>query len=190
METLCVRLVYETLCGEEDLWLLMCTFLLRFSCFGATFAQMADPNEADEIVAAGGIVVDRANAAVRVVLIHRPRYDDWSFPKGKAEPRESISETALREVKEETGLTCRIVGELPAVRYSYTSGKGNIKPKVVHYYLMERVGGRLQAPGQEADAAEWCDPGQAAGKLTYQHDRELLQEALRLDLQNRGGSDG
>lgn len=146
--------------------------------------------EADEIVAAGGIVIDRASGPVRVVLIHRPRYDDWSFPKGKAEPGESISETALREVREETGLNCRIVYELPTVRYNYTSGKGHLRPKVVHYYLMERAGGRLQAPGREADAAEWCDAGQAAGKLTYQHDRELLKEALRIDLQNRGGSDG
>jgi 8-oxo-dGTP pyrophosphatase MutT (NUDIX family) len=151
---------------------------------------MADANEAQEIVAAGGIVIDGANGPVRVVLIHRPRYDDWSFPKGKTEPGESISVTALREVREETGLNCRIVYELPTVRYSYTSSKGNLRPKVVHYYLMERIGGRLQAPGQEADAAEWCDAGQAAGKLTYQRDRVLLQEALRLDFQNRGGSDG
>ncbi|MFY9610229.1 MAG: NUDIX hydrolase [Blastocatellia bacterium] len=151
---------------------------------------MADTREAEEIVAAGGIVIERKNGRARVVLIHRPRYDDWSFPKGKAEPGESISETALREVREETGLACRIVHELPTVRYSYTSGKGNLKPKVVHYYLMERTGGRLQAPGHEADAAEWSDAGQAASRLTYQHDRDLLQKALRLDLQNRGGSDG
>lgn len=150
---------------------------------------MSDANEAQEIVAAGGIVLDRASGSVRVLLIHRPRYDDWSFPKGKSEPGESISETALREVKEETGLECRIVYELPTVRYNYTSSRGNLKPKVVHYYLMERVGGRLQAPGQEADAAEWCDPEQAARRLSYEHDRELLKEALRLDLQNRGGSD-
>ena len=103
-------------------------------------------------------------------------------PEGNADPGESIFETALREVKEETGLDCRIVYELPTVRYNYTSGRGNLKPKVVHYYLMERVGGRLQAPGQEADAAEWCDAGQAAVKLTYQHDRELLHETLRLIL--------
>ncbi|HWN97773.1 MAG TPA: NUDIX hydrolase [Blastocatellia bacterium] len=151
---------------------------------------MAVTDEADEILAGGGVVIDSRNEPVRVVLIHRPKYDDWSFPKGKAERGESMPETALREVNEETGLSCRILNKLPTVRYSYKTAKGNLKPKVVHYYLMERERGRLRAPGREADAAEWCDAGAAASKLTYQHDRELLQEALRLDLQNRGGSDG
>jgi len=137
-------------------------------------------DEAEEIVAAGGIVLERRNGNVRVVLIHRPKYGDWSFPKGKAEPGESVTETALREVKEETGLDCRIVQEFGPVRYSYRTTKGNLRPKVVHYFLMEPVGGRLEAPGREADAAEWCDAAEASRKLTYERDRALLQEALRL----------
>jgi 8-oxo-dGTP diphosphatase len=151
---------------------------------------MAFANEVEEIVAAGGIVLERKNTNVRVVLIHRPKYGDWSFPKGKAEPGESVTETALREVKEETGLDCRIVHELGAVRYRYKTGKGGFRPKVVHYFLMQPVGGRLEAPGKEADAAEWCDAAEASRKLTYERDRALLQEALRLELQNRGESDG
>ena len=147
-------------------------------------------DEGDEIVAAGGVVLERRNEKVRVVLVHRPKYDDWSFPKGKAQPGESVTETALREVKEETGLDCRIVQEFGAVRYRYKTSKGNVRPKVVHYFLMEPVGGRLEAPGQEADAAEWCDAGEASRKLTYERDRAFLQEALRLDLQNRGEGDG
>lgn len=145
--------------------------------------------EIEEIIAAGGVVLERTNNQVRVVLIHRPKYDDWSLPKGKAEPGESISQTALREVREETGLECRIVSDLEPVRYSYQTGKGAIVPKVVHYFLMERIGGRLEAPGREADAAEWCDVTEAARRLTYEHDRELLQQALRADLLNRGGTD-
>jgi 8-oxo-dGTP diphosphatase len=137
-------------------------------------------NEAEEIVAAGGVVLERRNEKVRVVLIHRPKYRDWSFPKGKAEPGESVTETALREVKEETGLDCRIVQEFGAVRYKYKTTKGNLRPKVVHYFLMEPVGGRLEAPGREADVAEWCDAAEASRKLTYERDRALLQEALRL----------
>jgi 8-oxo-dGTP pyrophosphatase MutT (NUDIX family) len=165
-------------------------FVLTFSSFGATFGRMAFADEAEEIVAAGGIVLERRNETVRVVLIHRPKYGDWSFPKGKAEPGESVTETALREVSEETGLDCRIVQEIGPVRYRYKTSKGNFRAKVVHYFLMEPVGGRLEAPGQEADAAEWCDAAEASRKLSYERDRALLQEALRLELQNRGESDG
>lgn len=146
--------------------------------------------ETQEIVAAGGVVLERRDNHVRVVLIHRPKYDDWSLPKGKAEPGESITETALREVKEETGLDCRIIRELAQVRYSYRTGKDNLRPKTVHYFLMEPVGGRLEAPGQEADAARWFDVDEASRRLTYERDRKLIQKAVRLDLQNRGGSDG
>jgi 8-oxo-dGTP pyrophosphatase MutT (NUDIX family) len=146
--------------------------------------------EPNEIVAAGGVVLERKNEVGRVVLIHRPKYNDWSFPKGKREPGESIAETALREVKEETGLDCRIVCELEPARYSYRSGKGDVRPKTVHYFMMKPIGGRLEAPGREADAAEWCNEAEALRRLTYEHDRELLHQTLRLDLQNRGGSDG
>jgi len=151
---------------------------------------MALADETKEIVAAGGVVLERRNETAYVVLIHRPKYDDWSWPKGKAEPGESISQTALREVREETGLDCRIVCELEPVRYSYRTGKGAINPKVVHYFLMEPIGGCLEAPGYEADAAEWFDADEAIRRLTYEHDRELLQQALRADLLNRGGTDG
>jgi 8-oxo-dGTP pyrophosphatase MutT (NUDIX family) len=150
---------------------------------------MAFADEADEIVAAGGVVLERRNENVRVVLIHRPKYRDWSFPKGKAEPGESVTETALREVKEETGLDCRIVQEFSPVRYRYKTNRGDFREKVVNYFLMEPVGGRLEAPGQEVDAAEWCDAAEASRKLTYERDRALLHETLRLDPQNRGESD-
>lgn len=143
--------------------------------------------ETKEIIAAGGVVFEQLDDRVRVVLIHRPKYDDWSLPKGKAEPGESIADTALREVKEETGLVCRIVCELEPVRYGYGSGK-NLK--VVYYFLMKPVAGGLEPPGQEADAAQWFDIDEAMGRLTYEHDRELLQKAVRLDLGKRGGSDG
>ncbi|HYV04064.1 MAG TPA: NUDIX hydrolase [Blastocatellia bacterium] len=163
----------------SDAWFYSWFFLLPLFFFRATFAQMMLAPELNEIVAAGGVVLERTNETVRVVLIHRPKYDDWSLPKGKSEPGESISQTALREVKEETGLDCKIVSELEPVRYSYRTGKGTIVPKVVHYFLMEPMGGRLEAPGQEADAAEWCDVTEALRRLTHQHDRELVQKAVR-----------
>jgi 8-oxo-dGTP diphosphatase len=128
-----------------------------------------------ENLAAGGLVIDRRIPAPRVLLVHRPRYDDWSFPKGKLEDGETVEEAALREVTEETGLVCRIVRELAVIRYDYrTRNKGPLKPKSVHYFLMERLSGEIQVPGEEVDLAEWLDFDQAARKLTYAQDRKLL----------------
>jgi 8-oxo-dGTP pyrophosphatase MutT (NUDIX family) len=141
-----------------------------------TFAAMS---ETDEVVAAGGVVLDAKGAASPLVLlVHRPKYDDWSFPKGKLDPGETIEQAALREVREETGLDCRIMRGLPRVRYSYRSRGGQVRPKVVHYFLMEPVAGRISANVHEIDAVEWCEVGDARSRLTYGHDKELLEAAL------------
>src|SRR6187455_817196 len=85
-----------------------------------------------EVRAAGGIVRRRVDGHVLTVLVHRPRYDDWTFPKGKLLEGESFEEAALREVLEETGLECRIDAELPPLRYPDQNGR----PKVVRYWSM------------------------------------------------------
>jgi 8-oxo-dGTP diphosphatase len=132
-------------------------------------------SEKDEIVAAGGVVVDTKNAdSPLVLLVHRPKYDDWSFPKGKLDAGETIIQAALREVKEETGLDCRIVQNLSQIRYSYQNRSGHDKPKVVHYFLMEPVAGSITVNIHEIDAAEWCEVDEALGRLSYEHDIKLL----------------
>ena len=129
----------------------------------------------NDILAAGGIVIDESSDSRRVLLVHRPRYDDWSFPKGKLDPGETIEEAALREVKEETGLTCRIVRKLAVRRYRYrTRHKGRLKPKAVHYFLMERLNRRIKVPGDEVDLAVWVEFDEASRKLTYEQDKNLL----------------
>ena len=111
----------------------------------------------------------------RVLLVHRPRYDDWSFPKGKLDAGESVEQAALREVKEETGLKCRIVRELAVTSYRYrTRNKGRLKPKSVHYFLMEPLSRRIKVPVDEVDRAEWLEIDEAAKRLTYAQDRKLL----------------
>ena len=106
-------------------------------------------------------------------MIHRPRYDDWTFPKGKREQGESDEECALREVREETGLVCALGEELPST--SYRDGRG--RPKVVRYWRLAVVGGALE-PASEADEARWVTPDEAAALLTYDRDRALLAEVV------------
>lgn len=131
---------------------------------------------ADNMLAAGGIIIDESTDSPRVLLVHRPRYDDWSFPKGKLDPGETVEEAALREVKEETGLKCRIIRKLAVAHYHYrTRHKGRLKPKAVHYFLMERLSRRIKVPGDEVNLAEWFELDQASQKLTYAQDKELLE---------------
>jgi len=129
----------------------------------------------EDILAAGGIVVDDKLGVRRVLLVHRPRYDDWSFPKGKLDPGETVEQAALREVNEETGLECHILRELAVTQYRYrTRNKGRLKPKSVHYFLMEPLNRVIKAPVEEVDLAEWLEIEEARKRLTYIQDRKLL----------------
>ena len=119
----------------------------------------------DVVRASGGLVLRDGN--VRVV--HRPRYDDWSFPKGKAEAGESDEDCAVREVEEETGLRCSLGRELPST--TYTDPKG--RPKVVRYWIMEVVGGELSFE-HEVDEAKWVSVDEAASLLSYPRDVDVL----------------
>ena len=128
-----------------------------------------------EILAAGGVVVDTKTARPRVLLVHRPRYDDWSFPKGKLDTAETVEDAALREVLEETGIQCKIVRKIEILRYSYQTSKGRRRPKVVHYFLMDALTDEIRVPGAEVDRAEWLDFETASRMLSYDRDRELLK---------------
>lgn len=110
-----------------------------------------------------------------VLLVHRPRYSDWTFPKGKCSSGESDEACALREVHEETGLRCSLEVELPET--SYLDDRG--RPKRVRWWRMRVEGGEL-AFLHEVDAAEWLGAEEAARRLTYDRDQGLLEAALRL----------
>jgi 8-oxo-dGTP diphosphatase len=132
-----------------------------------------DP-EAAEVKAGGGVVWRRGDdGAVVIAAVHRPKYDDWSLPKGKLDPGESWQEAAVREVEEEIGLRCRVGRELPPV--SYTDPKG--RSKAVRYWLMEPESGTFAAD-HEIDDARWVTLEEAERLLSYAHDRELVREAF------------
>ncbi len=125
---------------------------------------------AGTVRAAGGVVSRRGREAqVEVLLIHRPRYSDWGFPKGKVEDGETEEECALREVSEETGLRCSLDRELWTVRYTDARGR----PKTVRYWEMEAEGGTA-APGDGVDEVRWLASDEAALLLTHERDREVL----------------
>jgi 8-oxo-dGTP diphosphatase len=119
--------------------------------------------------AAGGVVVRDGSSGVEILVVHRPRYGDWTFPKGKADAGESDEDCARREVEEETGLLCALHEELPSTAYRDSQGR----PKRVRYWLMEPVGGEL-AFRHEVDEARWVSPGEARALLTYDRDVSLL----------------
>jgi 8-oxo-dGTP pyrophosphatase MutT (NUDIX family) len=132
-----------------------------------------DP-EAAEVKASGGVVWRRANGGgIEVVVIHRPRYDDWSLPKGKLDGGESWEEAALREVEEEVGMRCALGAELPPVAYRDNKDRA----KVVRYWLMEPRDEAPFTPNDEVDEMRWVDVAAAGSLLSYPHDAELLRAA-------------
>ncbi|HEX8769535.1 MAG TPA: NUDIX hydrolase [Acidimicrobiales bacterium] len=130
-------------------------------------------NDETDLVRAAGGVVRRAGPGgeTEVLLVHRPKYDDWTIPKGKLDPGESDLEAALREVEEETGLQCDIVRELPGVSYTDRDGRD----KTVRYWEMTPVAGQF-VPNHEVDEARWLPVADALNLLTYPRDREVLSE--------------
>lgn len=131
------------------------------------------PGGEPEVRAGGGVVLRPAGDGVEVLVVHRPRYDDWSLPKGKAEDGEGDAECALREVEEETGLRCALGRELPSTRYVDRKGRD----KRVRYWAMTVEGGTF-APNHEVDEVRWVDPGEAVALLSYDRDAEVVRAAL------------
>jgi 8-oxo-dGTP diphosphatase len=108
-----------------------------------------------------------------VAIVHRGRYDDWSFPKGKLDPGEHPLVAACREVVEETGLQPIVGPRLPSTRYTTAGPDGSPADKDVDYWAMRAAGGEF-LPNDEVDALRWLPPAEALSALTYAHDRAVL----------------
>jgi 8-oxo-dGTP pyrophosphatase MutT (NUDIX family) len=123
-----------------------------------------------QVRAAGGLVVRERGGEPQVAAIHRPRYDDWSLPKGKLHPGEEWEAAALREVREETGLDCELGEEVESTTYLDRKGRR----KLVRYWLMRPRDGEFE-PTEEVDELRWLSPAEAGELLTFEHDRELVR---------------
>ena len=133
---------------------------------------MAEHDDDDVTVrAAGGVVLRDGSEGPEVAVVHRPRYDDWSLPKGKLQAGEEWDECALREVEEETGLRCVLGDELEPVRYRDRKQR----PKLVRFWSMRALDPTSEfSANDEVDELRWLSLESAAALLDYPHDRELV----------------
>jgi 8-oxo-dGTP diphosphatase len=129
---------------------------------------------ASTVRAAGGVVWRRADPEVEVALVHRPRYDDWTLPKGKLGPGEDLLDTAVREVGEELGAQVEVSRRVGRVRYEVEDGR-----KSVTFWAMRCLGQDFR-PGREVDAAQWLPASDARQRLTYETDRHVLDDFVSI----------
>ncbi|MEO7837163.1 MAG: NUDIX hydrolase [Acidimicrobiales bacterium] len=129
-----------------------------------------NPRPRARVRAGGGVVWRRGDdGRVEVLLVHRPGYDDWSLPKGKAARGESDEDCARREVEEETGLSCELGVHLADVEYVDRRGR----PKLARYWAMRPLGGRF-VPSHEVDEVRWLALADAVVLLSYRRDERVL----------------
>ncbi|MCX8529970.1 MAG: NUDIX hydrolase [Rhodoluna sp.] len=137
------------------------------------------------VYAAGAICWREDKGRLLVAVIHRARYNDWSWPKGKVDPGETLPETAVREILEETGLTIRLGMSLGIQKYPLSNGRD----KEVHYWAAKVTTRALKAsrfkPSEEVAKVDWLSPDEAALLLTYEHDKEFLEKLVMLHAQEQ-----
>jgi len=130
---------------------------------------------ADDTIQAAGCVLWRrspVDGELEICLVHRPKYDDWSHPKGKLKRSEDPLAGALREVEEETGYTAVPGAALPTLHYTVAG-----RPKEVHYWAAEATTGHF-TPNREVDRVLWLSPTAAGHHLTQPRDRDLIVSLL------------
>ena|SRR5918996_562493 len=130
-------------------------------------------NDRPQVRAAGGVLMRDGDQGPEVAVIHRPKYGDWTLPKGKLDPGEGFEQAALREVEEETGMRAELGPELSPVSYRDRKDRS----KLVRYWSMRALDGEFR-PGPEVDELRWLDPQGATELLSYAHDAELVREAV------------
>jgi 8-oxo-dGTP pyrophosphatase MutT (NUDIX family) len=139
-------------------------------------------SEAQRVVSSGGVIFRVFNGRFEVALISRRRV--WCLPKGLIEKGETTEKTALREVREETGLEGEIVDKIGEINYNFFRGRRYLK--TVHFFLLKYVGGSIRDHDFEADKVRWFSTPEALQVLTYVNERKILRKAEKVLKQDRG----
>jgi 8-oxo-dGTP pyrophosphatase MutT (NUDIX family) len=132
-------------------------------------------------ISAGGLVYRWEKDELQVQMI-QDRYGKITLPKGKMEPGETVEETALREIMEETGISGRIIDSIALITYQFVHSKAGLIDKEVHYYLVEAVGGTIQAQVEEIRGVEWLTPLEAWRQQKtagYDNNEEVVRTGLK-----------
>ena len=127
----------------------------------------------------GGVVYRHGRDAVEVVLVGRSEQETWFLPKGTPHRGETREQTALREVREETGLDVRIIEPIGSISYWFVARRTRIH-KTVYYYLMVPIGGNISRHDPEYDRVAWFPTNQALAVLTYPNDADIVRRAMSL----------
>ena len=146
---------------------------------GPAAPSLPDAPATPEVRAAGAVLWREGDGGPEVAVVHRPRYDDWSLPKGKLDPGELAAHAAAREIQEETGFSCALSRQLTDVHYEVPTPSGGTAPKRVTYYSAQATGGEF-APNEEVDVLRWVPPARAREKLSYELDATVLDAFERL----------
>lgn len=135
----------------------------------------------ENLVSAGGVVYRRQNGRLEVVLCGREEPVRWSLAKGTPNPEETLEGTALREVREETGLAVVVEAPIGSINYWFADPQEDVRyHKTVHFYLMVPVGGNTQDHDPEFEVVQWFGADEALQALTYVNEAEVLRQALAL----------
>ena len=138
-------------------------------------------------MSAGGVVFRVRDGLVEIVLCGRIEPQRWSLPKGTPDAGETVEQTALREVQEETGMEPKIVGNLGSIEYWFVRNEDRVRcHKIVHFYLMEPIGGDPTLHDPEFDVVEWLSAAEAVRRITYANEQRVLERALAAIDESRG----
>jgi 8-oxo-dGTP pyrophosphatase MutT (NUDIX family) len=151
---------------------------------------MANNLRTQRVTSAGGVVMRRSESGLEVLVCGRTADNLWALPKGTPEPGETMEQTALREVREETGVEVEKEATIGDIRYWFSRPSEGVRYyKTVRHYLMRAIGGDPALHDQEFDDVRWFDVDAALKLLTYQNEAKILRQAIDLAKEREGASE-